>query len=116
MLLERLGGGLGGRPFLERARFVAARVAYRLALDHRDRIERIAVLDIVQSESASARADSRFALGFWLFWSLLAQPEPLRNASSRALRVQSLIKPSQNWGSPSAVFSPENSRHAICEE
>lgn len=52
------------------------RVAYRLALDHTDRIDRVAVLDIVPSESAGERADDRFALAFWP-WSVLAQPEPL---------------------------------------
>ena len=52
------------------------RVAYRMALDHPDRVERIAVLDILPTQTTWERADARFALGFWP-WSLLAQPEPL---------------------------------------
>src|SRR5215213_12007556 len=52
------------------------RVAYRAALDHPDRIERLAVLDVVPIEDAWDRADDRLALGFWP-WSLLAQAEPL---------------------------------------
>src|SRR3954453_10405674 len=52
------------------------RVAYRLALDHPDRVERLAVLDIIATSDAWDRADSRLALSFWP-WTLLAQPEPL---------------------------------------
>src|SRR5690242_3565856 len=52
------------------------RVAYRLALDWPERVERLAVLDIIPTSEAFARADSRFALAFWP-WALLSQPEPL---------------------------------------
>jgi haloacetate dehalogenase len=52
------------------------RVAHRLALDHPDRIERLAVLDVIPTAEAWARAEARFALAFWP-WSLLAQPAPL---------------------------------------
>src|SRR5215208_6443422 len=52
------------------------RVAYRLALDHPDRVERLAVLDVLPTGMVWARADARFALAYWP-WSLLAQPEPL---------------------------------------
>src|SRR5918911_371709 len=46
------------------------RVAYRLALDQPDRVERLAVLDVLPNETAWERADDRFALGFWP-WCLL---------------------------------------------
>jgi haloacetate dehalogenase len=52
------------------------RVAYRMALDHPDRIDRLAVLDILPTETAWERPDARLALAYWA-WSLLAQPEPL---------------------------------------
>src|SRR5688572_17121425 len=52
------------------------RVAYRLALDHPDRIERLAVLDVLPTGTVWERADAKFALAYWP-WSLLAQPEPL---------------------------------------
>src|SRR5262245_9148265 len=64
------------------ARFAVAghdrggRVAYRLALDHPERVERLAVLDILPVGTVWERADARLALGYWP-WSLLAQPEPL---------------------------------------
>src|SRR5438477_11712404 len=52
------------------------RVAYRLALDHPEAVEHLAVLDIVPIDIAWARADARLTLGYWP-WSLLAQPAPL---------------------------------------
>jgi haloacetate dehalogenase len=52
------------------------RVAYRLALDHPSAVRRLSVLDIVPTAEVWARADPRFALGYW-HWSLLAQPEPI---------------------------------------
>lgn len=51
------------------------RVAYRLALDHPDAIRRLTILDIVPTAEVWARADLRFALGFW-HWSFLAQSRP----------------------------------------
>ena len=50
-----------------------ARVAYRLALDHHDRVERLAVLDILPTSEHFRRADMRFGLGYW-HWFFLAQP------------------------------------------
>ena len=52
------------------------RVAYRMALDHPERITRLAVLDIVPTGSIWAGADAAFALGYW-HWPFLAQPAPL---------------------------------------
>lgn len=51
------------------------RVAYRLALDHPERVERVAVLDIVPTGEHFRRADMKFALGYW-HWFFLAQPHP----------------------------------------
>jgi len=47
------------------------RVAYRMAIDHPDRVDRLAALDVLPTETVWERADARFALGFWP-WSLLA--------------------------------------------
>src|ERR687887_1023468 len=115
------------------ARFAVAghdrggRVAYRMALDHPDRIERLAVLDIVPTETAWERADARFALAFWP-WSLLAQPEPLPERILAAAPEAIVDDALGGWGSPSAVFPPEvraayaqalrdpSHAHSICEE
>src|SRR5690349_3925974 len=53
-----------------------ARCAYRLALDHPERVRKLAVLDIVPTYDAFRRADMTFALGYW-HWFFLAQPYPL---------------------------------------
>jgi haloacetate dehalogenase len=103
------------------------RVAYRIALDHPKRVDRLAVLDILPTATVWDRADARFALGYWP-WSLLAQPEPLPErlltVASEAIVDHAL----GGWGSPSVVFPPEvraayaealrnpMRAHAICEE
>src|SRR5260370_6925922 len=46
------------------------RVAYRMAIDHPDRVDRLAVLDVLPTEPVWERAAARFALRFWP-WSLL---------------------------------------------
>jgi haloacetate dehalogenase len=53
-----------------------ARCAYRLALDDPERVERLAVLDIVPTGEAFRRADARFGLVYW-HWFFLAQPDGL---------------------------------------
>jgi haloacetate dehalogenase len=52
------------------------RVAYRLALDHPEKVRRLAVFDVIPISEAWARADAKFALNWWP-WSLLAQNAPL---------------------------------------
>jgi haloacetate dehalogenase len=52
------------------------RVAYRMALDHPARVNRLAVLDIVPTGEAWRRADLDFARIYW-HWALLALPSPL---------------------------------------
>ena len=103
------------------------RVAYRLALDHPDRVERLAVLDILPTETAWGRADARFALGYWP-WVLLAQPEPLPERLLSAAPEAVIDNALSDWGSPSTVFPREVKEvyvdalrdpahiHAICEE
>ena len=52
-----------------------ARVAHRLALDHGDRVDRLAVLDIVPTLEHFERADMAFGLGYY-HWFWFAQPHP----------------------------------------
>ena len=103
------------------------RVAYRLALDHPGRVERIAVLDVVPTAEVWERADARLALGFWP-WSLLAQPEPLPERLLAAAPEAIVDDALGAWGSPPATFPPDvrtayvealrdrAHAHAICEE
>jgi haloacetate dehalogenase len=52
------------------------RVAYRMALDHPDAVRRLTVLDVIPTGEVWARADARFALGYW-HWAFLALPAPV---------------------------------------
>ncbi len=52
------------------------RVAYRLALDHPGRVERLAVLDIVPTYAMWHGMDRNLAMKVW-HWTFLAQPHPL---------------------------------------
>jgi haloacetate dehalogenase len=51
------------------------RVAYRLALDHPERVRKLATLDIIPTGEHFRRADMQFGLGYW-HWFFLAQPYP----------------------------------------
>jgi haloacetate dehalogenase len=52
-----------------------ARVSHRLCLDHPDRVERLAVLDIIPTIEHFERADMAFGLGYY-HWFWFAQPYP----------------------------------------
>jgi haloacetate dehalogenase len=103
------------------------RVAYRLALDHPARIQRLAVFDILPTATVWDRADARLALGYWP-WSLLAQPEPLPERILSAVPEAVIDNALGGWGSRATAFSagvraayidalkdPAHA-HAICEE
>jgi haloacetate dehalogenase len=53
-----------------------ARCAYRMALDHPDRVTKLGVLDIVPTGEAFRRAGMEFGLAYWV-WFFLAQPHDL---------------------------------------
>jgi len=97
------------------------RVGYRMALDHPQRIERLAVLDIVPTGEVLMRADRAFGLGYW-HWFFLAQPydlpERLINAQPEQYFVfgrkpdfapEALAEHMRCWRNPATV-------HAICED
>jgi haloacetate dehalogenase len=52
------------------------RVSYRLALDHPEKVERLAVFDVIPILEAWSRCDARFAQTYWP-WILLSQKAPL---------------------------------------
>jgi haloacetate dehalogenase len=104
-----------------------ARCAYRMALDHPRAVTALAVLDIVPTAEAFARADQRLALGYWV-WSFLAAPAPIpETLVSRAPEtfVDHML---DTWAQRPDVFPPavrgayhdqfrDPARvHAICEQ
>ena len=52
------------------------RVSYRLTLDHPERVQRLAVFDVIPISEAWGLADTKFAMTYWP-WSLLSQKAPL---------------------------------------
>src|SRR3954453_2974360 len=67
---------LGFEEFAVAGHDRGGRVAYRMALDHPERVTKLAVLDIIPTGEAYRRADMAFGLGYW-HWFFLAQPAPL---------------------------------------
>src|SRR4051812_37608664 len=57
---------LGFERFMVVGHDRGGRVAYRLALDHPDRVEKLAVIDIVPTGEMYRRTDMAFALGLAL--------------------------------------------------
>ena len=119
--------GLGYPRFSVAGHDRGGRVAYRLALDHPQRVERLALLDVLPIADAWERANKNFAIGYWP-WSLLAQPEPLPERLLSAAPEAVIDHALGSWGSAADAFSPavraayiealcDPARvHAICEE
>jgi haloacetate dehalogenase len=102
------------------------RVGYRMALDHPDRVEKLAVLDIVPTGEMYRRADMSFGLGYW-HWFFLPQPHdfPERIIAADpdhfylerqgALGIAGLFAPEalaeyrRCWRDPATI-------HAMCED
>lgn len=67
---------LGFERFFVAGHDRGARVAYRMAFDHPDRVARLAVLDIVPTWEAYRRADMAFGLSYF-HWFFMTQPYDL---------------------------------------
>ena len=98
-----------------------ARCAYRLALDHPERVERLAVLDIVPTAEMWRRVDVEFGMVDW-HWFFLAQPAPFPEgvigANPEAFffgRDRSRFAPEALADYLDAARNPETI-HAMCED
>jgi len=67
---------LGFQKFMVAGHDRGGRVAHRMALDHADRISRLAVLDIVPTRVVFEKVDQETALRYF-HWFFLSQPHPL---------------------------------------
>ncbi len=103
------------------------RVAHRMALDHPERVTRLAVLDIVPTHTVFARADAKLAMAYY-HWFFLAQPYDLPERLIGADPTYYLTRKLAHWGKDQAAFTrtarAEYARcfrdpatlHATCED
>lgn len=96
-----LMSGLGHERFLVAGHDRGGRVAHRLALDHPERVERLAIMDIVPTIEHFERTDMAFGMGYY-HWFWLAQPYPV---------PETLIN-----AAPEAWFRLHTSRGGVAEE
>jgi haloacetate dehalogenase len=73
--LVELMAELGHERFAVVGHDRGARVAYRLALDHQQRVTRVALLNVLPTIDQFERMGAGPSLGYWT-WFLLAQPAP----------------------------------------
>ena len=73
--LVALMGELGFERFTVVGHDRGARVAYRMALDAPDRVERLVLLNVIPTVDQFRRMADGLSLGYWP-WFLLAQPAP----------------------------------------
>ncbi|MFL6678775.1 MAG: alpha/beta fold hydrolase [Burkholderiaceae bacterium] len=125
--LVQLMSHLGFTRFAVAGHDRGGRVAYRLALDHPGCVTRLAVLDVLPTDTVWDHADARFALGYWP-WSMLAQAEPLPERLLRSASDAVVDSALDGWGPQGDAFEPAiraayarplrdpAHAHAICEE
>jgi haloacetate dehalogenase len=118
---------LGFRRFRIGSHDRGARVAHRLALDFPERVEKLAVLDIVPTVEHFERTDMAFALGYY-HWFWFAQPHPFPEVlidaapdvwfnahTSRGAKPQDLFHPEALADYLAAARNPDAIR-GMCED
>jgi haloacetate dehalogenase len=112
---------LGFDDFLVVGHDRGARCAYRMALDHPERVRKLAVLDIIPTSEAYRRTDMTFALGAW-HWFLLPQPYDLPERFLGADPEGFYFGPRRELFAPEALeeylrcLRDPRTIHAICED
>jgi haloacetate dehalogenase len=102
------------------------RVAHRLALDHVDRVQQVAVLDILPTLTMYDHTDSTFATAYWEWFFLTQQrgfPEALISAAHEAfldhelgaLRRRGLIA-DDAWTAYAEALAEPGAVHGMCED
>ena len=104
-----------------------ARTAHRLALDHADRVERLALLDIMPTEYVYGTVDRRVAEAYY-HWFFFIQPFDVPERLIGADPVRYLHDLLGGWGSVTgahpaeslaeyeAAFADPDARHAMLED
>lgn len=104
--LVALMAALGHERFAVVGHDRGARVAYRLALDHPERVTRVAVLNVVPTIDQFERMAGGPSLGYWP-WYLLAQPAPFPERMLGADPAALLEHVFDTWPSRPEAIGPE---------
>jgi haloacetate dehalogenase len=116
-----LMGALGHERFAVCGHDRGARCAYRLALDHPDRVTALAVLDIIPTADVFRRLDRQFALSAW-HWFFLAAPYDLPERMIAADPDAFYLRGGGHVFGPGALddyrrsFRDPDCIHAMCED
>jgi haloacetate dehalogenase len=98
---------LGHRRFAVVGHDRGGRVTHRMALDHPERVERAAVLDIVPTLTLFEATDQRFATVYY-HWFFLIQPNGLPEAMIGRDPDDYLLRKIGGWGSAGrSFFAPD---------
>ena len=117
---------LGFEKFLLAGHDRGGRVGHRMALDHPDTIQKLAVLDIAPTYTMYKTTDMEFAKAYY-HWFFLIQPHDLPERMIGADPGYYLGKKFGQWGRDSSAFTPEalaeyhrcftpETIHASCED
>jgi haloacetate dehalogenase len=88
------------------------RVAYRMALDHPDAVERLGVLNVIPTVEQFERMDGDTALGYWPFI-FLAQPPPFAERVISASAEYVLRSILSSWPASPEAISAEATGHYL---
>jgi haloacetate dehalogenase len=105
--LVELMAALGHERFAVVGHDRGARVAFRLALDHLERVTRVAILNVVPTVDQFERMGGGPSLGYWP-WFLLAQPAPFPERMIAADPGGLLEHVFSTWTSRREAIAPEN--------
>jgi haloacetate dehalogenase len=97
---------LGHQRFMLAGHDRGGRVGHRLALDHPERVRRLAVLDIVPTRTVFAATDQAIATGYY-HWFFLIQPGDLPERLIGADPLFYLHWTLGRWGTGIDAFAPE---------
>ena len=97
---------LGIDEFMVAGHDRGGRVAHRLALDHADRVTKLAVLDIAPTHEMYRATDMEFATAYY-HWFFLIQPYDLPERMIGADPGYFLDRMTGRWGRDEAALTPE---------
>ena len=122
----RLMASFGFDDFMVAGHDRGGRVSHRMALDHPDKVKKLAVLDIAPTYAMYSTTDFSFALAYY-HWFFLIQPQPVPETMIGADPEFYLRKKFGQWGRDETAFPEEamneylrcftaETIHASCED